>query len=168
MDFLGFFLTKFNWIWIKLLNNYYHKKNLPDDIINSFEFLTNGLIHYSQEGEDILIYRDINLNNGFFIDIGAHHPTRFSNTYALYRRGWRGINIDVNPGSMKKFDLLRPEDTNLELAVSNTSQSIDYYRFSDPAYNTVDKKIAENYVNSGIDLVEVLKISPKKLKEILF
>jgi hypothetical protein len=38
--------------------------------------------------------------SGFFIDIGAHHPFRYSNTYMFYKKGWRGINIDATPGSI--------------------------------------------------------------------
>ena len=60
---------------------------------------------FSQEGEDLLINRILNnKSEGFFIDIGAHHPIRFSNTYFFYRKGWRGINVDAMPGSMKAFE----------------------------------------------------------------
>ena len=53
---------------------------------------------YSQEGEDILLSRIFrNQKKGFYVDIGAHHPTRFSNTYYFYKLGWRGINIDAIP-----------------------------------------------------------------------
>ena len=52
-----------------------------------------------------------------FIDVGAHHPMRFSNTYLFYKKKWKGINIDPLPGSMKLFNKLRPRDINLELGV---------------------------------------------------
>ena len=56
--------------------------------------------------------------SGFYVDVGAHHPIRFSNTFRLYRKGWRGLNIDANPGSMKRFHHTRPRDINIEAAVS--------------------------------------------------
>jgi hypothetical protein len=54
---------------------------------------------------------------GFYIDVGAHHPFRYSNTHMLYRRGWRGINIDPIPGAKIAFDRFRPGDINLEMGV---------------------------------------------------
>ena len=43
---------------------------------------------------------------GFYIDVGAHDPVRFSNTFYFYRNGWSGINIDPLPGCMKKFNTM--------------------------------------------------------------
>src|SRR5690554_6253894 len=75
---------------------------------------------YSQEGEDILLEKLFEgKNDGFYVDVGAHHPRRFSNTYLLYRRGWRGINIDAMPGSMAEFRRLRGRDINLEIPISS-------------------------------------------------
>lgn len=43
---------------------------------------SRGIRTYSQEGEDRLTDRLLGgRKNGFYIDIGAHHPRRFSNTY---------------------------------------------------------------------------------------
>lgn len=75
---------------------------------------------YSQEGEDLLLSRIFgDKKDGFYIDVGAHHPFRFSNTYLLYKRGWRGINIDAMPGSMKLFNRFRPRDINIECGVAS-------------------------------------------------
>ena len=55
---------------------------------------------YSQEGEDLILSRYFDgQREGFFIDVGAFHPIRFSNTYLFYRLGWSGINIEARPGS---------------------------------------------------------------------
>ena len=34
------------------------------------------------------------IRNGVFMEIGSHHPTRISNTYALQKLGWTGVLID--------------------------------------------------------------------------
>ena len=74
---------------------------------------------YSIEGEDrivrTLLWRKH--DKGFYVDVGAHHPFRFSNTYLFYTQGWSGINIDATPGSMKAFNKYRPRDINLEVGV---------------------------------------------------
>ena len=55
---------------------------------------------YSQEGEDMILRRIFGDKRlGFYVDVGAHDPRRFSNTYYFYKRGWRGINIEPRPGS---------------------------------------------------------------------
>lgn len=60
--------------------------------------------HYSQEGEDVILARMFEHQSpGFYVDIGAHHPRRFSNTRLLAEKGWTGINVDPLPGVMKLF-----------------------------------------------------------------
>ena len=59
---------------------------------------------YSQEGEDMVLARYLEgQKNGFYVDVGAHHPFRFSNTYHFYLKGWHGVNIDPLWGMMN-FD----------------------------------------------------------------
>src|SRR4051812_23180628 len=73
---------------------------------------------FAQEGEDRLLLRLLEgAPAGFYVDVGAHHPQRFSTTFAFYLAGWRGINIDPRSGTRALFDRIRPRDINLELAV---------------------------------------------------
>lgn len=94
---------------------------------------------FSFEGEDILLSCIFKQKprgyKGFYIDVGAYHPMRFSNTYYFYKKGWRGINIDAMPGSMKLFNKLRPEDINLEVGISNKTEKLNYFMFNEPALN---------------------------------
>jgi FkbM family methyltransferase len=83
---------------------------------------------FSQGGEDtILASLFANVANGFYIDIGAFHPYKFSNSFLFYRKGWNGINIDASPGSMVAFNKLRPRDINIEAAISETPEELTYY-----------------------------------------
>lgn len=101
-------------------------------------------ICYSQDGEDLFLDRLINgAPSGFYVDVGAHHPVRFSNTYMFYLRGWRGINVDAQPGSMAPFRKLRPRDTNLECGVGAITGALPYYQFNEPALNTFERAEAE-------------------------
>jgi len=101
-------------------------------------------LSYSQEGEDLILQRILdNKTNGFYVDVGAHHPTRFSNTYFFYLKGWRGINIDAMPGSMKAFDEVRPEDINIECPISEKVEELKFYIFNEPALNTFSEKEAQ-------------------------
>lgn len=85
---------------------------------------------FSHAGEDMLLRHIFsNKRNGFYIDIGSYDPVVHSNTYYFYQNGWNGINIDARPDSKKLFDLKRPKDINLEVAVSDKKELLDYYIF---------------------------------------
>ncbi|MGP1383595.1 MAG: FkbM family methyltransferase [Thainema sp.] len=99
---------------------------------------------YSQEGEDMILRRIFEHQKlGFYVDVGAHHPKRFSNTYFFYKRGWKGINIDAMPGSMRLFRVYRPRDINIEAAISNKSEDLTYFVFNETALNTFDSELAQ-------------------------
>jgi len=109
-----------------------------------------GRRSYAQEGEDLILAQIFaGQARGFYVDVGAHHPQRFSNSYRLYRLGWRGINIDATPGSMALFWRLRPRDINLELAVAERPGELPLYRFTEPALNTLDAGLARARAAAG-------------------
>lgn len=143
-------------------------KEMPQGMMDFFQEISGACPHYSQEGEDILINRILPPDKvGFFIDVGAHHPIRFSNTYALYRRGWRGINVDATPGSMEMFKKLRPGDVNIESAVSTGHSAMMFYMFKESALNTFDSSLAKEYIDSGWALERTVEITPRSLSSIL-
>lgn len=124
---------------------------------------------YSQEGEDMIL---MNLfrgrSAGFYIDVGAHHPFIFSNTYVFYKLGWRGINIDAMPGSMRLFHKYRPNDINLELAIAKTKQTLTFYQFNEPALDTFSKELAEERARiDKFKLVSCVELSTHRLDEVL-
>lgn len=125
---------------------------------------------WSQEGEDMVLRRFFeHKKKGFYVDVGAHHPKRFSNTYWFYKKGWRGINIDAMPGSMNLFNKWRPRDINLEMGVANKSAVLDYYIFNEPALNSfscdISKKREQD--NGAFHIKEVIKVNVCPLREIL-
>ena len=125
---------------------------------------------WSQEGEDILLNRIFGgKKNGFYVDVGAHHPMRFSNTHFFYRKGWSGINIDAMPGSMEEFEKYRRRDINLELGVAQQESILDYYAFNDPALNSFSAKVVKerNLLKNNYHVIEIIKIKVKPLREIL-
>jgi len=119
-------------------------------------------LSFSQEGEDGLLQRIFETKAfGFYVDVGSHHPQRFSNTYGFYLRGWNGINIDPLPGSKARFDALRQRDINLELAISDFPGELTYYSFEEPALNTFDPITAKSRHSPLLsnELIQVLRLS---------
>jgi FkbM family methyltransferase len=101
-------------------------------------------ISYSNDGEDLFLGRIFdNHIIGFYVDIGAHHPKRFSNTYRFYQRGWRGLNVDATPGSMEAFVQTRPRDINVEMGVSDKEEELTFYCFNDGALNGFSKDLSD-------------------------
>jgi FkbM family methyltransferase len=84
--------------------------------------------HFSQFAEDVFIGRLFpGISDGFFVDVGCFHPKKYNNTWMLYKRGWRGINIDIDSIKIEGFEWIRPQDTNVNCAVSNQSGEFTFY-----------------------------------------
>lgn len=126
-------------------------------------------LSYSQEGEDRVLARVFEGRGaGFYVDVGAHHPRRYSNTFTFYQRGWSGINIDATPGSMTAFQKQRPRDTNLELAILNDRRRLRYFQFNEPALNTFSEELcARNSQLAGYHLVSTVELRGVPLCEVL-
>lgn len=124
---------------------------------------------YAQEGEDMILARLFAAKaTGFYIDIGAHHPKRFSNTYFFYKKGWSGINIDPMPGIMGVFNEVRPRDINIEIGIGNCESELTYYMYNESALNSFDEKIHQDVVSKGIyHLIGTKKIKVSRLETVL-
>ena len=124
---------------------------------------------WSQEGEDMILRRLFEgQEKGFFIDVGAHHPIRFSNTYYFYKTGWTGLNIEANPMIENDFRKYRPKDDFLICGVSNSNEKLIYYCFKESALNTFSQENATKYINGNIsELIKKVEINVKTLREIL-
>jgi FkbM family methyltransferase len=77
---------------------------------------------YSQFGEDLIAASHLPDKPGFYVDVGAFHPVRLSNTYRFYRHGWRGLVVDANPHNLKQFERRRPRDLRVHAAVSDVER----------------------------------------------
>lgn len=105
---------------------------------------------------------------GFYVDVGAHHPVRFSNTYFFYRRGWHGINLEPNPATAARFRQLRRRDLNLSVGVAEVPSVMNYYCFNEPALNTFDEPLARRRVAETQCRIErTIPIEVKRLDTIL-
>jgi len=135
---------------------------IKNDIFTTDQFSN---ISYSQLGEDLVLKKIFaTKQHGFFVDVGAFHPKYYSNTYLLYRKGWRGINIDAMPGSMKIFNKIRTFDKNLEIPIGSKNELLTYYIFEEPAFNGFFSFKPKNIPSR---LIKTKKIATYPLKNIL-
>ena len=150
------------------------KKRLPPKLRRLLRGIYNELFDgycirsYSQEGEDLILEKlFVDRRRGFYVDVGAHHPKRFSNTYLFYRRGWRGINVDAMPGSMHAFQRTRPRDINLEAAVSDTVAKLVYHAFDEPAFNGFSAELSQRRAAEGHRIAWTKTLPTRTLRDLL-
>ncbi len=124
---------------------------------------------YSQWGEDIIIseyFKD--RKEGVYLDVGCFHPIMYSNTCLLYKKGWHGINIDVNPTSIDLFNILRPKDINLCTTIDNKKREFKvYYDHPFSPINTLDKEYYDSFKNKFFKDNSLIMIKSKSIDEIL-
>ena len=87
--------------------------------------------HYADNGEDIIIQGLFNhKKNGFYIDVGCYHPVRASLTHLLYKKGWKGVNIDISKDTINLFNIARPNDKNINIGIADKEGEDFYYQSS--------------------------------------
>lgn len=154
------------------------KENLPNSfpfrIAERFaDFVTRYRRQYgrksdSQEGEGLILERIFEGQKaGVYVDVGAHHPIRFSNTHRFYKRGWHGINIEPNPTVLNVFQRQRRRDINLGFGVAENEGLLVYFMFNEPALNSFDRVISENRRSERYKIVAIKDIAVKRLSTIL-
>ncbi|HPR32975.1 MAG TPA: FkbM family methyltransferase [Prolixibacteraceae bacterium] len=127
---------------------------------------------YSQEGEDRILaafYTQKKGYKGFYVDVGAHHPFRFSNTASFYKRGWRGINIEPSPSLIAAFRRHRKRDLNLQCAVGDGSPAV-FHMYNDMALNTFSTDLVidrEKRVGDQYFVIKKMEIPTFPLAQIL-
>ena len=155
----------------KLLKNkflYSEKKNIIKYLyffIHKF-FKKKVKKYYSATGIDLLInYLFKNKDNGIYLDVGCYHPIRANNTFLLHKKGWKGINIDIDYHTVNMFNFFRPKDFNKQIAISDKSDEVDFYFYHNrSSINTLSNEIYKYRRSRG---AEIKKIKTKSLNSII-
>ena len=132
---------------------------------------------FSISSVDLIIERFFsNFDHGIYLDIGCNHPIKYNNTYLLFRKGWNGINVDLDSESIKQFNLMRKKDHNVNaLVTSKDNEEKDlYFYHKRSAINTLSKDLAEKRENKpkkikklkGVSINTIIKNSPFQNKKI--
>ncbi len=131
---------------------------------------TNGQVDitFSQLGEDRILWWIFHQqHNGFYVDIGCHHPYRLSNTALLHLlNGWSGINVDMDERAIAAFRHARPNDVSICAAIGGTRGQLEAAMFEHGAFNTLDPRIAAQPALAGF-LTERRMVDVMPLGDIL-
>ena len=112
---------------------------------------------YSLNGVDLIIsYLFKDLKKGIYVDVGAQHPISNNNTFLLFKKGWRGVNIDLDKENINLLNISRPKDFNFNYAISSKKgkKKLFFYHDKSPI-NTLDEKVSMHQ-----------KVKVNKIKEV--
>ncbi|WP_298845598.1 FkbM family methyltransferase [uncultured Salinicola sp.] len=132
------------------------------------EFLENcKRKSYSQYGEDLIIARILKPEErkGVYVDIGAFHPIKYSNTALLKEAGWKGVNVDASQKSVDLFNAMRRDDINLCCVISNQVGEVTFYESNRGTVSTLSKRHRDKWIARGESYIEN-KVASRKLADI--
>jgi FkbM family methyltransferase len=122
-----------------------------DDVSSRFRWnLYRPVPSYSQFGEDVVLRAMLGDAVGTYVDVGAGDPIRSSNTFSLYRQGWRGTLIDPissNVGRARKF---RKRDKVIQAACGAESGEVTFFEYTTYEYSTTSLERVEELSKQGL------------------
>lgn len=104
---------------------------------------------YSQFGEDVVLLNLIGNGVGTYIDIGAGHPIRGSNTYALYLQGWSGILIDPILTNVESARRYRSRDTSICALCGLDEEAKWFYEYETYELSTGEESRVKQLAEEG-------------------
>ncbi len=124
-------------------------------------------VSWSQAGEDLSLMPILgNISNGRYLDVGAHHPSRFSVTRHLFQSGWSGVNVDANIDLINAFRVQRPLDTSINYCVGTESTYVITI-FTETAISTVNSEWESRFKSEKNEVAEKRTVQGITLKAII-
>jgi FkbM family methyltransferase len=124
-------------------------------------------VSWSQAGEDLVINEILSgIDNGRYLDIGAHHPSRFSVTRHLFQKKWSGVNVDANRDLLSEFEVKRPHDVNLNYCVG-LERDYRITIFKEPAISTIEATWVSRFKEEGNQILEVREVPGITLRRLI-
>jgi hypothetical protein len=128
------------------------------------------MICYTRNFEDVLIQRAFaDIEQGFYVDVGACLPFADSNTYGLYTSGWTGIAVEPNVSEelLKMWRKTRSGDVLLDQAVSNESGDLEFHVFNARQISTESKASVAYWKENGHEPTHVKTVEQVTLNTII-
>ena len=124
-------------------------------------------ISYAQNFEDVMLARALaDVEEGFYVDIGAQDPLIDSVTHMFYERGWKGINVEPVLHWYERLQADRPRDINLMCAVAASEGEVLIHESSESGLSTASEVYARNHAMAGWNMVE-RSVPSRRLDDIL-
>jgi FkbM family methyltransferase len=124
---------------------------------------------YAQHGEDQALLKLLQSSNNPhpYVDVGCNHPFKLSNSFLLYRQGWRGLCVDPLPRFAPLYKRWRPEDHFRNVAVGEVAGQLPFYEFESDVLSTLDGALAAQYQAQGYRLRSQSSVRIARLDTVL-
>jgi len=112
---------------------------------------------WSQHGEDDVLMRELSqwFKNGYYVDVGANHPARLSNTFRLYANGMSGLLVEPTDRLCAMHLRYRPRDIVLNTAIGPRDGLAKFYELASHQFSTFSKEDADMRIAGGIPLTRI-------------
>ena len=108
-------------------------------------------VSHAQNREDVMLWRALkHVRVGFYVDVGANHPSHDSVTLAFYQRGWCGVNIEPLPQHFAELEAQRTRDINLQFAMGAQDGEIELFDTPVRGLATANVAVAELHRKAGL------------------
>jgi FkbM family methyltransferase len=104
---------------------------------------------FSQFGEDLFLRDYFGDRQGLYIEVGGNHPFSLSNTFLLYRLGWRGLVVEPIHRLYAKHRRFRPRDIQINAAAGDNVGDLTFYEMIPSVLSTCDLEEAKNMLSAG-------------------
>jgi FkbM family methyltransferase len=118
---------------------------------------------YSEHQEDAWILgelRKLDLTGGIYVEVGANHPTRISNTYLLYRHGLRGVVIEPDPALLRLHKRVRPRDIAVGVGCGQSASLGRFHVLSRHVLSSFSREHVSTNADVKVVKVELLPVLP--------
>lgn len=130
-------------------------------------------LYYAQNKEDLLIgsfFPDV--EEGFYIDVGANDPVIDSVTKLFYDRGWHGVSVEPILRHFEALQRARPRDTTLQAGLSNKAGTLTFTEYPEgDGLSTFDDSIQDYYKHEDhpypTDKTKKYEVSVKTLADVI-
>ncbi len=135
-------------------------------LLNVHKALHRGDRSWSENGEDDYA-GELAEATGWYVDVGSQNPVKHSNTYRLYRRGWRGIAVEPNRALCRIHRVVRPKDIVFNGAIGPENGELPFYEMSPQNLSTFSPEARDEYVQRGDRLVRTVTRRVSRLSALL-
>ena len=137
---------------------------------------SEGKHSFAQSGEDMIISYVLHflqkpISEVTYLDLGANHAKKLSNTYHFYQMGAKGVLLEANPELIHELEQVRSRDIILNRAVSfsQPEQEVSFYVLNGDGLSTIDYEEAQKACvqNPDLKITAIYQIKTIHIQEIL-
>ncbi len=145
----------------EIVNKLVDEIGIPKEkiIITHLQWNSRGIFQ-AQVNEDAICLLLLNkigvkLNELRYLDIGAHHPVKLSNTYLFYMLGSSGILVEPNKDLKNLIEVVRPRDQLICKAVSLDGGRKSFYKLKSSTLNTIIYEKLDSDICNDVDAFKI-------------